>query len=113
MIPCYVSTGILSESFEDGNEEKLRQWGLLYQNILQGYDSVNPLSAKEKEALPYIVFSIQMICVAYFSGVGKICGAGRNQPKDAKTADHTQGYADTGIKFRKRTAFGETPGLPF
>lgn len=32
-----------------------------------GYDSVNPLSAKEKEALPYIVFSIQMICVAYFS----------------------------------------------
>ena len=64
---CYVSTGILSESFEDGNEEKLRQWGLLYQNILRGYDSVNPLSAKEKEALPYIVFSIQMICVAYFS----------------------------------------------
>ena len=52
--PCYVSTGILSESFEDGNEEKLRQWGLLYQNILRGYDSVNPLSEKEKEALPYI-----------------------------------------------------------
>ena len=25
------------------------------------------ISAKEKEALPYIVFSIQMICVAYFS----------------------------------------------
>ena len=65
--PCYVSTGILSESFEDGNEEKLRQWGLLYQNILRGYDSVNPLSEKEKEALPYIVFSIQMICVEYFS----------------------------------------------
>ena len=65
--PCYVSTGILSESFEDGNEEKLRQWGLLYQNILRGYDSVNPLSEKEKEALPYIVFSIQMICVHIFS----------------------------------------------
>ena len=25
------------------------------------------MSEKEKEALPYIVFSIQMICVAYFS----------------------------------------------
>ena len=41
------------------------------ENIIAGYDSVCKLSNEEKQAIPYVVFSIQMICVAYFSNMDK------------------------------------------
>ena len=45
----------------------MAKWLLLYQNIVRGYDAVIGLTREEKQALPYVVLSIQMICVAYFS----------------------------------------------
>lgn len=39
--------------------------------ILYGYDSVVPLTAEEKQAVYYIICSIQMICVAYFESVNE------------------------------------------
>ncbi len=42
-----------------------------YKNIIDGYDSICKLSHKEKQAIPYVIFSIQMICVAYFSNMDK------------------------------------------
>jgi len=30
------------------------------------------LSNEEKQAIPYVVFSIQMICVACFNGINKL-----------------------------------------
>ena len=63
---CYAATGILSENFAD-TEEVMAKWLLLYQNIVRGYDAVIGLTREEKQALPYVVLSIQMICVAYFS----------------------------------------------
>ena len=63
---CYAATGILSENFTD-TDEMMEQWLKLYQNIVKGYDEVIGLTEEEKQVLPYVVFSIQMICVAYFA----------------------------------------------
>jgi hypothetical protein len=63
---CYAATGILSENFID-TAETMEQWLKLYQNIVRGYDEVVGLTEEEKQVLPYVVFSIQLICVAYFA----------------------------------------------
>ncbi len=63
---CYAATGILSENFAD-NDEAMEQWLKLYQSIVKGYDEVIGLTEEEKQVLPYVVFSIQLICVAYFA----------------------------------------------
>lgn len=69
--PCYASTAILSESFAENNEEKRQKWLHIFQNIINGYDSICRLSDEEKQSIPYIVYSIQLICVAYFSSLDK------------------------------------------
>ena len=61
--PCYAATAILSESFEQPNEI----WFEIFKGILHGYDSVAQLTEAEKKAIPYVVLSIQLICVGYFS----------------------------------------------
>lgn len=63
--PCYAATGILSENFSI-QEDCIPKWVGLYKKILEGYDSVVHLTEAEKKAIPYVVFSIQLICVAYF-----------------------------------------------
>lgn len=63
---CYAATGILSENFAD-TEEAMGKWLMLYRNIVKGYDEVIKLTGEEKKALPYVVLSIQLICVAYFA----------------------------------------------
>ena len=63
---CYAATGILSENFAD-NGEVMEKWLQIYQSIVRGYDEVIGLTKEEKQVLPYVVFSIQLICVAYFA----------------------------------------------
>ena len=63
---CYAATGILSENFKD-EDKTIEQWLKLYKNIIRGYDEVIGLTKEEKQVLPYVVFSIQLICVAYFA----------------------------------------------
>ncbi len=63
---CYAATGILSENFAD-TAENMQKWLELYQSIIKGYNEVVGLTEEEKLALPYVVFSIQLICVAYFA----------------------------------------------
>lgn len=65
--PCYCATGILSE--RKGVENAYDKFPIILENILKGYDSINPLTAEEKQAVYYVVCSIQMICVAYFESV--------------------------------------------
>lgn len=65
--PCYAATAILSESFEEGNEEKMQKWLGIYRNILQGYDKVAVLTEEEKSIIPYVVLSNQLIATAWFS----------------------------------------------
>ena len=62
--PCYCATGILSEW--RGVEDIHEKWPEMLAGILHGYDSVNPLTDKEKQAVFHVICSIEMICVAYF-----------------------------------------------
>jgi AraC-like DNA-binding protein/Ser/Thr protein kinase RdoA (MazF antagonist) len=68
---CYAATAILSESFTENDCDKLQKWGIILKNIIMGYDSVLKLSVEEKQAIPYVIYSIQMTCVAYFSSMDK------------------------------------------
>lgn len=65
--PCYATTAILSESFDENNEENLSEWIEIYKNIIYGYDSVTKLSDNEKKAIPYVILSNQLICCAWLS----------------------------------------------
>ena len=69
--PCYCATGILSESINENNPEKLEKWPEIFKNILIGYDSVCKLTPEEYKAAIYVVYSIQMICIAYFGKLDK------------------------------------------
>lgn len=61
--PCYCATGILSEAGSaDGGYEK---WPEIFAGIISGYDRLAKLTAAEKQAVPYVVYSIQMIFIAW------------------------------------------------
>lgn len=65
--PCYCATGILSEQRDV--ENAYEKFPVILDAVLHGYDSINPLTAEEKQAIYYVICSIQMICVAYFESV--------------------------------------------
>ena len=67
--PCYCATGTLCEW--RGVEDIQKKWPQVLEGILHGYDSVNPLTIEEKQAVFYVLCSIQMICVAYFDSVAE------------------------------------------
>lgn len=61
--PCYCATGILSEASEiEGGFDK---WPEILRGIIKGYDRVVNLTNSEKEAIPYVIYSIQMIFIAW------------------------------------------------
>ena len=64
--PCYAAAAILSETFEEGNEAKLDRWTGIMKDILCGYDSVVRMTAEEKEAVPYMILTNQLISTAWF-----------------------------------------------
>lgn len=67
---CYCATAILSECFNNSNIDK-NKWLEIFDNLVKGYESITPLSKYEKQALPYVIYSIQIICIAYFSQFDK------------------------------------------
>ncbi len=64
---CYCATGILSE----GSEEAYEKWLDILGGILNGYDRVGKLTPEEKQAVFFVICSIQMICIAYFESLDK------------------------------------------
>jgi len=64
---CYASTAILSETLDRLPEETVRRWPDVLSALIDGYHSVSLLTEEEKEAVPYIVCAVQMVCVAFFS----------------------------------------------
>lgn len=60
--PCYCATSILSETCV----RRYEKWLNILGSILQGYDHENKLTLEEKQAVFYVICSIQMICAAYF-----------------------------------------------
>lgn len=67
--PCYCATGILSEVglIADGYEK----WPEVLQGIIRGYDSICSLSQEEKQAILYVIYSIQMIFIAWLNDFDK------------------------------------------
>lgn len=66
---CYCATGILSEW--RGVDDIYEKWPDILEGIIRGYSNVNPLTSEEKQAVFYVICSIQMICAAYFEGIDK------------------------------------------
>jgi Ser/Thr protein kinase RdoA (MazF antagonist)/AraC-like DNA-binding protein len=64
---CYAATAILSESFAENDHIKLQKWLSIFKNIVTGYNNVCRLTDEEKQAIPYVIYTIQIICIAYFS----------------------------------------------
>ncbi len=67
---CYCATAILSECFNNSDIDKSK-WLEIFDNLIKGYESITPLSEYEKQALPYVIYSIQIICIAYFGKFDK------------------------------------------
>jgi Ser/Thr protein kinase RdoA (MazF antagonist) len=42
-----------------------QKWPDILEGILRGYDSVNPLTAEEKQAIFHVICSIQMVFAAW------------------------------------------------
>lgn len=63
--PCYCATGILSEAtnIDDGFEK----WNEILKGIISGYDSICKLTEAERLAIPYVIYSIQMIFIAWLN----------------------------------------------
>ncbi|ERK31330.1 aminoglycoside phosphotransferase [Clostridium intestinale URNW] len=69
--PCYAATSILSETFSEKTAKELEVWFIIFKEIIEGYDSVCNLTKEEKQAIPYVIYSIQIVCIAYFSKFNK------------------------------------------
>jgi Ser/Thr protein kinase RdoA (MazF antagonist)/AraC-like DNA-binding protein len=69
--PCYLTTAIMSETFTDAKTPSEGKWFDIYHSVLHGYDEVCPLTLEEREAVPYVVFTIAFICTAYFTRAPK------------------------------------------
>ena len=64
--PCYAATAILSATYEDSTLDR-DKWPEILRNIIAGYDAVVRLTEVERAAIPYLIYSIQMTCIAFFS----------------------------------------------
>ncbi len=67
---CYCATSILSECFNNPEIDN-DKWIEVFKNIIKGYENVSELSDEEKQVLPYVVCSIQIICIAYLNQFDK------------------------------------------
>lgn len=63
---CYYLTSVLSEQF-DKRTFKGEQWMKLALEVLTGYSQVVKITEQEKQAIPYVILTDQLITVAYFA----------------------------------------------
>lgn len=66
---CYSATSILSESYS--KDVSLSEWRKILNAVIDGYESITPLTSLEKSAIKYVIYSIQIICINYFSKFDK------------------------------------------
>lgn len=64
---CYFLTGLLAEE----NDEAFtpNEWMEHVKSVITGYESINPLSAAEKEAIPCVMECIEILFAAYFISI--------------------------------------------
>ncbi|MDE6420278.1 MAG: phosphotransferase [Lachnospiraceae bacterium] len=61
---CYFLTGLLAEETEDSFTKI--EWIENVRSVIAGYESILPLSEKEKVAIPCVMECIEILFVAYF-----------------------------------------------
>ena len=61
---CYFLTGLLAEETEDSLTKN--EWTENVKAVIAGYESILPLSEKEKTAIPCVMECIEILFVAYF-----------------------------------------------
>lgn len=66
---CYCATSILSECIN--NQINFEVWQKILDNLIKGYNRIDNLSKDEIKAIPYVIYSIEIICIAYFSKYDK------------------------------------------
>lgn len=89
--PCYAATAILSETFRPEDDAHNLRWLDICREILRGYDEEAHLTPDEWAAVPAMILTNQLVCVAWFAEQG-------NYPKILETnirmtrwlADHYQ-----------------------
>lgn len=62
---CYMSLSFLIGNVNDKN--KTEKWLEILHNIVEGYNSIIPLTPDEKIAIPTMMVAIEMLFVAYFA----------------------------------------------
>ncbi|HHT69378.1 MAG TPA: phosphotransferase [Firmicutes bacterium] len=60
---CYLSTGVLSSCFSESN--KRERWLGFVQDLLKGYNAVQPLEKTEGHVFLYVIYLIQLLFIAY------------------------------------------------
>lgn len=66
--PCYLITAVLSEVFERDDLPWAANWPLMNRAVLEGYDSVSPLTEQEWQAVPTMLMGNELLCLAAFAG---------------------------------------------
>lgn len=62
---CYMALSFLVDNTDDN--QKTTKWFDILKSIVNGYESVNPISYDEKKAIPIMMVAIEMLFVAYFA----------------------------------------------
>lgn len=69
--PCYLLTAVLSETFGQETLPWRENWPTLARAVLDGYDSVSPLTAAERAAVPTMLLGNEVLCLAAFADSSK------------------------------------------
>jgi len=69
--PCYLITAVLSEVFERDDLPWQENWPALCQSVLDGYDSVTPLTQEERAAAATIMLGNEVMAIAAFADSSK------------------------------------------
>ena len=69
--PCYLMTAVLSEVFGRDDLPWQENWPVFCGAVLAGYESVSPLTAEEKAAMPTMMQGNELLCIAAFAGSNK------------------------------------------
>lgn len=75
--PAYCSTSILMSDFD--NKENRSLWQEILITILSAYNQINLLTEEEKTGLLYVLYSIELIFMAFFCTVNNIDAAKCNE----------------------------------
>lgn len=67
---CYFLTGLLAEETDDSFTKS--EWLEIVKTVISGYESRIPLCAEEKNAMPCVMESIEILFTAYFATLDNI-----------------------------------------